>query len=59
MIISGYAKKHWMSISEAAAQLLAAGGIDYLEECYDTLHMLSNNDVIRELTDIAKQGTPQ
>jgi hypothetical protein len=29
---------------------------DYLEEYYNTLHLLSNEDVICELMDMAKTG---
>jgi len=54
MIISGYSKKLGITLSEAAQQLLSAGGLDYLEECYNTLHLLSNDDVICELMDMAK-----
>jgi len=38
---------------EAARQLLSANSLDYLEEYYDTLHLLSNEDVICELMDMA------
>jgi len=54
MIISGYSKKLGITLSEAAQQLLSANCLDYLEECYNTLHLLSNDDVICELVDMAK-----
>jgi len=54
MIISGYSKKLGITISEAAQQLLSENSLDYLEEFYDTLHLLSNEDVICELMDMAK-----
>ena len=54
MIISGYSKKLGITISEAARRLLSNNGIDYLEEYYNTLHLLSNEDVICELIDMAK-----
>jgi len=56
MIISGYSKKLGITMSEATQQLLSANSLDYLEECYDTLHLLSNEDVICELMDMAKTG---
>jgi len=54
MIISGYSKKLGITMSEATQRLLSANSLDYLEECYDTLHLLSNEDVICELMDMAK-----
>jgi len=54
MIISGYSKKLGITISEAARQLLSTDGLNYLEEFYSTLHLLSNEDVICELMDMAK-----
>ena len=54
MIISGYSKKMGISISESARQLLAGGCLDYLEEYYETLHLLSNEDVVSELMDIVE-----
>ena len=54
MIISGYAKKLEITISEAAKQLLSSDCLNYLEECYETLHTQSNEDVIYELMDMAK-----
>jgi len=56
MIISGYSKKLGITISEAAQQLISEGSLDYLEECYNTLHLLSNEDVICELMDMTKAG---
>ncbi len=56
MIISGYSKKLGITISEAAQQLISAGSLDYLEECYNALHLLSNEDVICELMDMSKAG---
>ena len=55
MIISGYSKELGITFSEATERLLSNDCIDYLEEYYDTLHLLSNGDVIRELVDMAKQ----
>ena len=55
MIISGYSKELGISFSKAAERLLSSNCIDYLEECYDTLHLLSNGNVIRELIDMSKQ----
>ncbi|MDR2593208.1 MAG: DUF3791 domain-containing protein [Fibromonadaceae bacterium] len=52
MIISGYSKKLGIAISEAAQQLLDYDCLDYLEEYYETLHLLSNEDVICELMDM-------
>ena len=52
MIISGYSKKLGITISEAAERLLSCDCLDYLEECYETLHLLSNEDVICELMDM-------
>ena len=52
MIMSGYAKKKNICISEAAQQLLSGNCLDYLEEYYETLHQLSNEDVIGELMDM-------
>ena len=53
MIISGYSKKMGMPISEAARILLSAGCLNYLEEHYDALHLLSNEDVIDELANMS------
>ena len=52
MIMSGYSKKLNITISEASQQLLAGNCLDYLEEHYGTLHLLSNDDVISELMDM-------
>jgi RimJ/RimL family protein N-acetyltransferase len=49
MIISGYSKKLGITISEAAQQSLFYDCLNYLEEYYETLHLLSNEDVICEL----------
>jgi len=54
MIISGYSKKTSTTISEAARILLSTNCLNYLEEYYETLHLLSNEDVISELTDMTK-----
>ena len=53
MILSGYSKKMAIPISEAVRQLLSCDCIKYLEEYYETLHLLSNEDVIFELMDMA------
>jgi len=53
MIISGYSKRMNISISETARILLSTGCLNYLEEYYETLHLLSNEDVIDELAEIA------
>ena len=55
MIISGYSKKLGITISEAAQQLLSYDCLNYLEEYYGTLHLLSNEDVICELMDMAAE----
>jgi hypothetical protein len=52
MIMSGYSKKMNITISEAARILLSAGCLNYLEEYYETLHLLSNEDVISELSEM-------
>ena len=57
MILSDYARKRGMSISDAAGSLLSGGGLSYLEDCYETLHTLSNEDVVGELIDMANTGT--
>jgi hypothetical protein len=54
MIISGYAKKLEITISEAVQRLLSDGGMSYLEDCYDALHTQSNEDVINELIEMAE-----
>lgn len=59
MILSGYAKEQKITISKAAEQLLADGGLNYLEEYYNTLHTLSNDDVISELIDMSSAGTKE
>jgi len=56
MILSGYAKKLKITISEAVEQLLSNDCLNYLEECYEALHTQSNDDVIAELMDMAKAG---
>jgi len=53
MIMSGYSKRMNITISEAAQVLLSAGCLNYLEEYYETLHLLSNDDVINELAEMA------
>jgi len=53
MILSGYAKKMEIAISEAAQKLLSDGGLNYLEDCYEALHTQSNDDVIDELIDMS------
>jgi len=54
MILSGYAKKLKITISEAVEQLLSNDCLNYLEERYEALHTQSNDDVIAELMDMAK-----
>ncbi len=54
MIISGYSVKNGITMEEAAKQLLETNALNYLEEFYNTLHLLSNEDVICELTDMVK-----
>ena len=53
MIISCYAKKNGIAFSEATSRLLSANCFDYLEEYYETLHLLPNEDVVSELLDMA------
>ena len=55
MIISGYAQKLEITLSEAAGRLLSDGGLSYLEDCYEALHTQSNDDVINELIDMGVQ----
>ena len=52
MIMSAYSKKLGITISEAARRLLSCDCLSYLEEYYETLHLLSNEDVICELMDM-------
>ena len=54
MILSVYAKRQGIPISEATGRLLADGGLSYLEDYYETLHTQSNDDVVDELIDMAK-----
>jgi len=56
MIVSGYAAKIGKTISESLDLLLKNGGIKYIDECYNVLHLLSNDDVIDELLDISNRG---
>ncbi|GBU26643.1 hypothetical protein R84B8_00153 [Treponema sp. R8-4-B8] len=56
MIISGYSKRLNITISEATRVILSNGCLNYLEEYYETLHLLSNEDVISELVDMAGIG---
>ena len=56
MIISAFAKKQGLSIAAAAKLLLQNGGIEYLTDCYSTLHLLSNDDVVDELIQLAEGG---
>ena len=58
MILSGYAQKRGITLSEAAEQLLSGGGFSYMEDCYNVLHTQSNEDVIDELIDIANMRAP-
>ena len=53
MIMSSYSKILNIPISEAARHLLSGNCFDYLEEYYETLHLLSNEDVVCELMDMA------
>ena len=55
MILSGYAKKLEIAVSEAAKRLLDDGGLGYLEDCYEALHTQSNEDVINELIEMADE----
>ena len=57
MILSAYAKKLGMSISEAAERLLNDGGMSYLEDCYEALHTQSNEDVVNELIEMGLEET--
>jgi hypothetical protein len=52
MIMSGYSKKMNITISETAKILISTGCLNYLDEYYETLHLLSNEDVISELSDM-------
>jgi len=52
MIMSGYSKKMNITISETVRLLLSTGCINYLDEYYETLHLLTNEDVINELADM-------
>ena len=56
MILSGYAKKLGINVSEAAERLLADGGLNYMEDCYEALHTQSNENVIEELISMANFG---
>jgi hypothetical protein len=56
MILCGYAKKLGVTVSEAAERLLFGDGLNYLEEYYNTLHTLSNEDVVCELIDMSDIG---
>jgi len=57
MIISCYSKELGISMSEAAEQLLCNNSLNYLEDYYETLHLLSNDDVVCELIDMAEIKT--
>ena len=57
MILSAYAKKLGIALSEAVERLLSDGSLSYLEDCYEALHTQSNEDVIDELIDMANTGT--
>ena len=59
MILSAYAKRLGISLSEAAGRLLSDWGLGYLEDCYGALHTQSNEDIVDELIDMAKAGTAQ
>jgi len=52
MILSAYAKKFGIAISEASEHLLSDGGLNYLEDRYGALHTRSNDAVVDELIDI-------
>ena len=56
MILSTYAKKLGIAITEASERLLSDGGLSYLEDCYEVLYTQSNEDVIDELIDMANAG---
>lgn len=56
MILTCYAKRLGLSITESAERLLNDGGMSYLEDCYEALHTQSNEDVINELIDMAKHA---
>ena len=49
MIISAFAKRQNMSLAAATRFLLQNCGISFLTDCYNTLHLLSNDDVTDEL----------
>ena len=54
MILCAFAKKQGIAISRAAEILLSDGGLNYLEEYYEVLHTMSNEDVVLELIDMAE-----
>ncbi|MDR0503724.1 MAG: DUF3791 domain-containing protein [Treponema sp.] len=57
MILSVYAKKLEILISEAAERLLSDGGMSYLDDCYEALHTQSNEDVVDDLIEMSKMRT--
>ena len=57
MIISAFAKKQGLSVAAATKFLLQNGGIDYLADCYSTLHLLSHDDVVDELIQMTGCGS--
>ena len=59
MILSVYAKKLGIAMSEAAERLLSDGGMSYLEDCYEALHTQSNEDVVNDLIEMGKKETAQ
>ena len=56
MILSAYAKKLGVAMSEAADRLLSDGGMSYLEDCYEALHTQSNDDVVNDLIEMGKEA---
>ncbi|MDR1862254.1 MAG: DUF3791 domain-containing protein [Candidatus Ancillula sp.] len=56
MIISGFAEKKGLNIPDATDRLLNHEGMEYLEECYETLHQLSNDEVINDLIAITGEN---
>ena len=52
MILSAYAQKLRIPISEATSRLLSDGGLNYLEDYYEALHTQSNKGIIQKLEDL-------
>lgn len=54
--ISEFSYRHSLSYQDAYLYLKQYGGIAFLDECYDSEHLLSIEDAINDLTLLCKRN---